>query len=220
MATHIAIEGEIPRLVNDIKVILPTVSFPYDDITSTSGLESIIALAGYEPCTVGSPPSVAWNQTAVLGVAARVGGVLTANYTATNLSENDAAVVLASYKQSAIAAVNAIDDTTFNTPMAYANNDNTKIVNLRPDVETLTNLTRLLLVAQTANAGVTVTDTNGNPVSMSLNDLTQIFSEATTHAQAITEYREKTKAAINVATSPAAINVAVAAHAENYGPPA
>lgn len=217
MATHIAIEGQAPRPVNDIKVILPEVSFPYDDITTTAGLESIIALAGYEPCTIGAVPSLAWNQTAVLGVATRVNGDLVASYTATNLSENDAAAVLEAYRQSALATVNAIDDTTFNTPTAYANLNNTKVIDLKPDQETLANLTRLLVVAQNANAGITVIDANGNPVSLTLNETKEIFAAAAQHAGEIAAYRATTGALIKNATTPTAIDNAVADHQQNYG---
>lgn len=217
MATHIAIEGQVPRPVNDIKVILPAVSFPYDEITTTTGLESIIALANYEPCTVGSVPELAWNQTAVLGVATRVNGALTASYTATNLNSGDADTVLTSYKQTAIAAVNAIDDVTYNTPITFANIDNTKTVDLRPDQETLNNLVRLLVIAQNANTGISIVDAYGNLVTLTLAQAKEIGAALFENAAARVEARAVTLAAIDAAATVSAVTAAVTNHEEAYG---
>ena len=218
MATHIAIEGQVPRPVNDIKTLLPSVSFPYDEITSTSGLESIIALTGYEPCTVGSVPGLAWNQTAVLGVATRSGGALSASYTATNLSAEDAAAILAASKQVAVNSVDEIEAASFNTPLNFADTNNTKSITLRPDTETVNNLTRLLLVAQNADAGITVIDSSGSAVSMTLNQAKQICAAVFETSAAGVERRAVAYAAIEAATTPAAAESAASSHASQYGP--
>lgn len=218
MATHIAIEGEVPRPVNDIKILLPDVSFPADEITSTSGLETIIALAtGYEPCTVGAVPSLAWNETAVLGAATRVSGALEANYTATAMSQSDADAVLAAAKQAAVDAMNAIDETYFNTPTAFANVSETTEVDLRPDQETLNNMIRLLVIAQNANTSATIIDANGNPVTLSLADMQEVSAAFFQDAAARVEGRAITFAAINAATTPSEITDAVNSHQETYG---
>lgn len=219
MSTHIAIEGQVPQPVEYLRTLLPGVSFPPEAITNTAGYEDVITLAGYEPCTiVPLVGTLAWNQIEVLGAAYRSNGDLYADYTATNLASADAAVLLETAKTQALATMNSLDEAVFNTVETFSALSTNKTINLRPDAETIANLSRLMAVAQNAETGATVVDTNGNFVELTLQELLEINAAVVERASTITNNRAVTVATVKNATSTGDIDAAISNHQTNYGP--
>jgi hypothetical protein len=218
MATHIAIEGQIPQPLEYLRTLLPDVSFPAAEMTDTALYTDIIALTAYEACTVGAVPALAWNQTAVLGVAARVGGALTASYTATNMASADSDAVLEAAREEGIAAMESLDTTVFNTVETFAATSTATEIDLRPNPETIANLSRLMAVAQNAEAGATVVDANGLFVTLTLDEIKEINAAVVERAAVLTNNRAVTIATIKNATEPSNIDAAISNHQNNYGP--
>lgn len=218
---YIAIEGETPRPLDDLRVLLPAVSFPEEPLTTAADFSDFIALAGYEICTLTNLEAditPEWNQYVALGVATRVNGSLEASYAAVNMDSDLAAATLTSAKDS---GQSDVDETTATTQAAITGfgtgtGAGDPPIFLRPDAETISNLSQLLLVAQNANTGATVVDANGSSVTLTLAQL-QTLTAAVVEANAdITAARATARAAIAAATTPTAITVAVTTFNDQY----
>lgn len=218
MATHIAVEGQVPQPLEYLRTLLPDVSFPAAEMTDTSLYTDIIALTAYEACTIGAVPALAWNQTAVLGVATRVSGALTASYTATNMASADADAVLEAAREAGLASMEALDTAVFDAVETFAATSTPTEIDLRPNAETVANLSRLMSVAQNAEEGATVVDANGVFVALTLVELQEINAAVVERAATITNHRAVTISAIKNATSPDDIDNAISNHQTNYGP--
>lgn len=218
---YIAIEGETPRPVDDLRVLLPTASFPEEEMVSSTGLEDFITLAGYEVCTLTNASSditPEWNQVVQLGVATRVNGALEAAYSAVAMSSELAAATLSAAKDSGRASV---DQSTVGVQTAAVTfSSGTDIadpeVSLSPDAETMSNLSQLLLVAQNANTGATIKDVNGNNVTLTLPQLKELTAAVVEYNADIVADRVTANAAINSATTPAQITTAVDTFVTKY----
>jgi hypothetical protein len=219
---YIAIEGETPRPVDDLRLLLPTVSFPEAEITSAADLGDFITLAGYEVCVVtnlASDITPAWNQFVALGAATRVDGALQASWSAVSMPEDVAASTLAAAKTTGQSDVDTTTLTVQETIAVFASGtgENDPAVSLRPGTETIANLSQLLLVAQNANTGATVVDANGAAVNLTLAQL-QVLTAAVVEANAdLTAARAIAKASIIAATDTTAISIAVAVFNGEYG---
>lgn len=218
---YIAIEGETPRPLDDLRTLLPAVSFPEDDLLYAIDFSDFIALAGYEVCTItnlASDITPAWNQYVELGVATRVNGVLEAAYVAENMDAELSAATLTEAKDSGQSSVDETTATTQNAATGFGTglNAGDPPVSLRPDAETVANLSQLLLVAQNANTGATVVDANGSSVALTLPQL-QTLTAAVVEANAdLTAARATARASIAAATSPTAVTVAVTTFNDQY----
>lgn len=218
---YIAIEGETPRPVDDLRLLLPNVSFPEDEITSAADLADFIALAGYEVCTItnlAADITPNWNQSVVLGVAQRVNGALQASYSAVNIDGELATDTLAAAKESGLSDVDETTATSQENIASFATGTGAgdPTVSLRPDSETVANLSQVLLVAQNANTGATIVDANGASVALTLAQL-QVLVAAVIEATAdLTAARAVAKAGILTATTPEEIAVVVSTFNDLY----
>ena len=218
---YIAIEGETQRPVDDLRLLLPTASFPEEEIISVTGLEDFIALAGYEVCTITNLEAditPEWNQFVQLGVAARVNGALQASWSAVNMDADIAAATLSAAKDDGRASVDqsTVDVQTAAVTFSSGTDIADPEVSLSPDAETMSNLSQLLLVAQNANTGATIKDVNGNNVTLTLPQLKELTAAVVEYNADIVADRVTANAAINSATTPTQITTAVDTFVTKY----
>lgn len=212
---YIATENNTPIPLDDLRDLLPNVSFPIDTLTSTTDYADFITEAGYEVCTITNAATditPAWNERVELGTASRVNGSLQASYSAVSLTAEEETAALAAAKEEANAAVDLRTDLvrsasqTFSSGTAGSDPD----VSLRPDEETVNNLVKLLVVAQNANSSsITIKDANGSSATVSLDQLKYLTAAAVETESQIVADRAVAIAAISIATTGTAVNTAV-----------
>lgn len=212
---YIATENNTPIPLDDLRDLLPNVSFPIETLTSTTDYADFITAAGYEVCAITNAATditPAWNEKVELGTATRVNGSLQASYSAVSLTAEEEAAALASIKENAAASVDARSDAvrgaaqTFSSGTAGSDPD----VSLRPDEETINNLVKLLVVAQNANSSsVTITDVNGSSATISLAQLQYLTAGAVETESQIVADRAVATAAIATATTGTTVETAV-----------
>jgi hypothetical protein len=181
---YIAIQGETPRPLDDLRYLLPNISFPEDELTSTSDLAAFIALAGYEACTVTNTEAsvtLAWNQIAQLGTASRVAGALVAAWAPVAISADAQLTKLADERSIKSSASAAATDAVYDAPQTFATGtgQNDPAVYMRPNSDTIDSLSQLLLLAvvdtlanpQNAAALITIIDAAGTSVPLTQTQL-------------------------------------------------
>lgn len=224
MSDYIAIEGETPRLLEDLREILPGASFPSEEMTDVSNFLDILAVTAYEPCDItnAEPTNLEHDERAELGVATRVGGALQAAWAIVSADSTDAADTLTAAKTN---AKQEVDDYSINTiwdtieTFATGVNPNDPEVDLRPNPETVAILSQILLVAQNAETGADVTDANGVVVSLTLTQLQTLVAAVTELAACIAARRAVARADIDAAVDFPSVNLALSTYkAVGYGP--
>lgn len=224
MSDYIAIEGETPRLLEDLREILPGASFPSEEMTDVSNFLDILAVTAYEHCVItnAEPTNLAFNERAALGVAARVNGDLQASWSTVSADATDAADTLAALK---VAARSDVETHTaselYDTVIKFCtgNSESDPEVDLRPNPETVALVTQLVVVAQNANTGADITDADGDVISLTLAQLQFLLAGITELLACITSRKAVARASIDAATTDAGITSAVSTFvAASYGP--
>lgn len=209
--SYMAIEGETPRPIEDLRDLLPGVSFVEDDLATAPDIAEFIALAGYEPCAITNTQSsvqVAWNQVAQLGVASRVGGALQASWVAVALSQEAQAAILAEKRNAVTADAVSSAVVAYDAPERFATGTgNDPVVFMRPNVDVISAMSQALLLVgmQQLNGGgsptTEVTDSNGNAVSLTSAQLLTLVQSLVKRNKEIVSSRTVLRAAITNASS-------------------
>lgn len=224
MSDYIAIEGETPRPLEDLRDILPGASFPNEEMTSVANFLDILAVTAYEHCTItnAEPTGLEHDERAELGVATRVSGALQASWSVVSADNDDATDTLDALKNN---ARSSIDDHTvtelYDTPVKFCTGDSESDpeVDLRPNPETVALVTQLVVVAQNANVGAEITDTDGDVISLTLEQLQFLLAGITELLACVTSRRAIARASIDAATTNAGVTSAVSTFiAAGYGP--
>lgn len=211
----IATENNTPIPLDNLRDLLPSVSFPAVELTSTTDFADLITEAGYEVCTItnaASDVTPAWNQKVELGAATRVSGALQAAYGAVSMTAQEEAEALAEIKSIATDDVEDRTEAVRAAAQTFASGatENDPDVSLQPDDETITNLTKLLVVAQNANASsVDIRDADGSSVTLTLDQLKYLTAAAIEIESEIVADRAIVRAAIAAATTGTAVTDAV-----------
>lgn len=224
MSDYIAIEGETPRPLEDLREILPGASFPSEEMTDVSNFLDILAVTSYEHCVItnAEPTNLEHNERAELGVATRVNGDLQASWAIVSADSTDAADTLTAAKTN---AKQEIDDYSISTiwdaveTFASGVDPGDPEVDLRPNPETVAILSQILVVAQNAETGADIRDINGAVVSLTLTQLQTLVAAVTELAACIAARRAVARADIEAATDFSGINLAVSTYKNvGYGP--
>lgn len=221
----IATENNTPIPLDNLRDLLPSVSFPAAELTSTADFADLITEAGYEVCTItnaASDVTPAWNQKVELGAATRVSGALQASYGAVSMTSAEEAEALAEIKS--IATDDVADRTEAVRASAQTFSSGTggsdPTVSLRPDDETINNLTKLMVVAQNANSSsVSVRDSDGTEVTLTLAQLKYLTAAAVEIDAEIVSDRAVATAAISDASTGTAVTTAVTTFETNQPDP-
>ena len=211
----IATENNTPIPLDNLRDLLPSVSFPAAELTSTADFADLITEAGYEVCTItnaASDVTPAWNQKVELGAATRVSGALQASYGAVSMTSAEEAEALAEIKSIATDDVEERTEAVRAAAQTFSSGTggSDPTVSLRPDDETITNLTKLMVVAQNANSSsATIRDASGNSVTLTLDQLKYLTAAAIETESEIVADRAVVRAAIATATTGTAVETAV-----------
>ena len=213
---YIATLNNVPVVLDTLRDLLPNYSFPAEELTSTSDFADAITAAGYEVCTItnaATDVSPAWNQKVVLGAATRnASGNLEAAYTAVSMTSEEEAEALTTIKEVATADVETRTEEVRAAAQDFSSGtgQSDPTVSLRPDDETITNLTKLMVVAQNANSSsVSIRDASGASVTLTLDQLKYLTAAAVETESVLVSDRAIATAAINAATAGTAVTTAV-----------
>lgn len=224
MSDYIAIEGETPRLLEDLREILPGASFPAEEMTDATKFSDVLAVTSYEVCVItnSEPTDLEFDERAQLSVATRVNGSLQASWSVVSADQSDAADTLTTAKTN---AKQEVEDYSINTiwdtieTFASGVNPNDPEVDLRPNPETVAILSQILLVAQNAETGAVITDAHGAVVSLTLVQLQTLVAAVIELAACVAARRFVARADIDAAGTFSAINSVVSTYkAVGYGP--
>lgn len=213
---YIATLNNVPVVLDTLRDLLPNYSFPAEELTSTSDYADAITAAGYEVCTItnaATDVSPAWNQKVVLGAATRnANGDLEAAYTTASMTAQEETDALTTIKEVATADVDTRTEAVRASAQTFSSGTggSDPAVSLRPDDETITNLTKLMVVAQNANSSsVTLRDADGASVTLTLAQLKYLTAAAVETEAELVADRAIATAAISSATTGTAVTTAV-----------
>jgi len=221
----IATENNTPIPLDDLRDLLPSVSFPAAELTSTADFADLITEAGYEVCTItnaASDVTPAWNQKVELGAATRVSGALQASYGAVSMTSAEEADALDQLKTNATNDVEERTEAVRAAAQTFSSGTggSDPTVSLRPDDETINNLTKLMVVAQNANSSsVSVRDSDGTEVTLTLAQLKYLTAAAVEIDAEIVSDRAVATAAISDASTGTAVTAAVTTFETNQPDP-
>ena len=213
---YIATLNNVPVILDTLRDLLPNYSFPAAELTSTSDYADAISAAGYEVCTItnaATDVSPAWNQKVVLGSATRnANGDLEAAYTTASMTSEEEADALTTIKEEANNDVDTRTDAVRAAAQDFSSGtgQSDPTVSLRPDDETITNLTKIMVVAQNSNSSsVSIRDASGASVTLTLDQLKYLTAAAVETESELVADRAIATAAISAATTGTAVTSAV-----------
>ena len=224
MPVYIGQESATPVLLDELRNIATSISFPDAELTTASDWTDALSSVSYEVVTVTNAETdvtPAWNQKVQLGISTRVSGSLQASWSAVAMTTAEAAAALEALKQEAEDDTASEQELIMRDSKSFAKSSasGAATITLNYDNQTLGYIAQVLQVAQNANTGATIQDATGTDQTLTLNELKYICASMVETAQDLIEDVETCLIGIESATSGPAITTVRTTFTTNNPPP-
>lgn len=224
MPVYIGQESATPVLLDELRNIATSISFPDAELTTASDWTDALSSVSYEVVTVTNAETdvtPAWNQKVQLGISTRVSGSLQASWSAVAMTTAEAAAALEALKQEAEDDTASEQELIMRDSKSFAKSSasGAATITLNYDNQTLGYIAQVLQVAQNANTGATIQDATGTDQTLTLNELKYICASMVETAQDLIEDVETCLIGIKSATSGPAITTVRTTFTTNNPPP-